>query len=352
MDSTITKTVGCDLGDRSTQFCAIDAQGTVIERGSFKTTREGVRREFSKRASCRVVLEVGAHSPWVSELLSDLGHEVIVANPRRVIMIAKSRNKTDKKDAELLARLARFDPQLLSPVQHRGPQARADLARIRARAALVRARSLLINHVRGVVKSNGGRVGSCSTAAFPKRARGVLPEPIRHALEPLLANIEQLTLQIKEAATVIAEELSQRYPELRRLRQIRGVGPITSATFVLTLEDPERFRRSRHAAAFLGLTPARRQSGGIDPELHISKTGDRFLRCLLVECAQFILSSHGEDSDLRRWGLALAARGKKAAKKRAVIAVARKLAVILCSLWRSGEDYRPFHSSMPKTAAA
>jgi transposase len=349
MENIITTTAGVDLGDLTSQVCVINASGSVIQTQSIKTTRSGFERFFSDRR-CRVVLECGTHSPWVSELLEELGNEVIVANPRNVALIAKSRKKSDRKDAELLSRLGRFDPSLLSPIQHRGRQARADLGLIRARHALVRARSLLVNHIRGVVKSYGARLPSCSTNSFAEKVLELVPAELRAALEPLLEQVSMLSQRIKAMAKEISEALPERYPEIHRLSQVSGVGPITSATFVLTLEDPNRFARNRHAAAFLGLTPARKQTGQSDPEMHISKAGDRFLRCLLVECAQFILSSRGADSDLKRFGLSLAGRGRKAAKKRAVVATARKLSVLLCSLWRSGETYQPLRHGEARAA--
>ncbi len=352
MTMPITPTIGCDLGDRTTHFCVLDVDGEVEERGEFATTPAGFRRVFAKRKRIRVVIEVGAQSPWIAELLEQLGPEVFVANPRQVGWIGKSRHKTDRVDAKKLAQLGQFNPQLLAPIRHRGRRARAEIARIRARQALVRARTLLVNHVRGVVKSNGGRLNKCTTSAFAKSARGALPEGIREALEPVLDQVEQLSAKIKALKVEIEEKLPERYPEIERLRQVPGVGPITAAAFVLTIEDPNRFERNRHVASFLGLCPARRQSGRADPELHISKQGDRFLRSVLVECAQFILSSRGQDSDLRRWGLALASRGRKAAKKRAVIAVARKLAVLLCALWKSEKPYEALRPPAPKQVAA
>jgi transposase len=141
------------------------------------------------------------------------------------------------------------------------------------------------------------------------------------------------------------------HPEVALLRQVKGVGPLISLTFVLTLDDPQRFRRSRDVGCFLGLRPGRRNSGRSEPQLHISKEGDRYLRTLLVQGAHYILGPLGEDSDLRRWGLKLAQRGGKNAKKRAVVALARKLAVLLHKLWVSGEVYEPLRNNRKLVAA-
>jgi transposase len=288
-------------------------------------------------------MEVGTHSPWASKLLSDLGHEVIVANPWKVRLIAASVKKTDRSDAETLARLGRLDPKLLSPVIHRAVQTHADLEVIHARQSLVAARSLLINHVRGAVKPFGSRLPTCDAHAFHRKVTAAIPEELRPALEPLLAVIARLTSEIVEADDRIEELSRERYPETAVLRQIPGVGPLIALTFVLTIGNPHRFAVSRQVGPYLGLVPRQRESGERSPELRISKAGNKYLRQLLVNGAHYVLGFRGPDSDLRRWGLAHAIGGK-AAKKRAVVAVARKLAVLLHRLWVTGEVYVPLRS--------
>jgi transposase len=346
-----TVSVGLDLGDRNSQFAVlppISEGGEVIKRGRCATTRRGLRKVFEGRAATRVVLEVGTHSPWVSRLLEELGHEVIVANPRKVRLISANDSKDDDVDAELLARLGRVDPKLLSPIQHRGEDAQADLAVIRSRSELVDARVMLINHVRGAVKSSGERLPSCSTDAFATKMAPLIPEKLRPALTPVLACIAQLTAEIKKATKKVEIEMMERYPDAELLRQVDGVGPITAIAFILTLEDPTRFKKSRKAGAYLGLRPAKKKSGKQDPELRITKAGNTYLRRLLINCAHYILGPFGKDSDLRDWGLHLASRGKKNAKKRAVVATARKLAVLLHRLWTTGEKYQAigYHSGI------
>jgi transposase len=332
-------TIGLDLGDRASQLCVLDPQGKVVQRGRCATTRRGIRKKFERRPRATVVIEVGTHSPWVSKLLEELGHEVIVANPRRVKLISANHSKDDDVDAELLARLGRVDAKLLSPVEHRGVEAQTDLALIRSRAGLIEARSKLINHVRGTVKSFGERLPKCDGDAFTKRAAPELPDALRPALEPVLTSIAQLTGEIKKATKVVETEMFERYPDAELLRQVDGVGPITAVTYILTIDDPKRFEKSRKVGAFLGLRPGKKKSGKKDPELRITKAGDSYLRSLLVNCAQYILGPFGKESDLRTWGLELASRGKKNAKKRAVVATARKLAVLLHRLWTTGEEY-------------
>jgi transposase len=283
----------------------------------------------------------------VSRLLAEWGHEVVVANPRKLALITQNESKDDPVDAELLARLGRVEPQLLSPIMHRGTEAQADLAVTRARDAVVAARTQLVNHVRGAVKSWGSRMVRCSPRSFAQRVESEVPEPLRAALEPLLEVIGEMTQQIKGYDRQIKEACREKYPETELLRQVGGVGVVTALAFVLTLEAPHRFRRSRSVGSFLGLRPGRDKSGAQDPELRITKAGDQLLRRLLVGSAQYILGPFGPDCDLRRWGLKLASRGRKNAKKRAVVAVARKLAVLLHRLWVGGEVYEPLRLAQP-----
>jgi transposase len=292
------------------------------------------------------VLEVGTHSPWVSRLLAQLGHEVIVANARRVRLIGHSHRKDDRTDAAQLARLGRMDPSLLAPIRHRGLEAHEALAVVRGRDALIRSRTQLINHVRGAVKAWGAKLPRTTAPAFHHKAADQIPEPLQPALQPLLEVIGELTARIG-AADHEVEALCARYPETAALRQVVGVGPLTALTYVLTIEDPARFTHSRDVGPYLGLVPRRRDSGGHTSQLGISKAGDPHLRRLLVGCAHYILGPFGPDSDLRRWGERYSATGASNARKRAVIAVARRLAVLLHALWVSGEVYEPLRHAVP-----
>ncbi len=334
-------TIGLDLGDRSSETCVIDAAGDALKRDKVRTTSSGLMKYFSAYPGARVVLEVGTHSPWVARLLMSMGLEVIVANPRKVRLIGENHNKNDRVDAELLARLGRVDPKLLYPVHHRSGSAQADLAVLTARDALVRGRTALINSVRGQVKAFGARLPSCSAPSFARRAWGHVPGELSAALEPLLDQIAQLTASIRAYDRKIEKLCTERYPETARLRQVQGVGAIIALAYVLTLEHPARFSRSRKVGAYLGLTSRQRDSSQSRPQLRISKAGDEFLRRLLVSGAQYILGYRGPDTTLRRHGEAIAKRGGKGAKKRAVVAVARKLAVLLHRLWADRQDYQP-----------
>ena len=248
-------------------------------------------------------------------------------------------------DAEYLARIGRLDPSLLSPLHHRSAETQADLAVLRGRASLVKTRSALINFVRGVVKSAGGRIPSCDTHQFARRAGLHVPDELAPAVSPVIAVIAELDSRIRAYDTSIEHMAQERYPETQLLRQVAGVGPITATTFVLTVEDPSRFPRRRSVGSYLGLRPRRSDSGTLQPQLHITKAGDEGLRALLAGSAQYILGHFGPDTDLRRWGLHLAERGGKNAKKRAVVAVARKLSVLLLRLWTTGEVYEPLRNA-------
>ena len=345
-------TIGLDLGDRSSWYCVLDKAGNVLEERRVSTTAKAMREGFSRMARSRIALETGTHSPWVSRLLSELGHEVIVAHARNVRLIGESRRKDDRLDAQTLARLARIDPQLLCPVKHRSAKAQADLTLIRARAGLVRARTALVNTAPGLAKSYGERLRSCNVRNMnPEKAEQLSPE-LQTALAPLLAGIETLSEQIREYNQRIEALAQQSYPEVALLTQIKGVGTLIALTFLLTLEDAHRFGKSRDVGCYLGLQPGRRSSGQSEPQMHISKQGDPYLRTLLVQGAQHILGPFGADCDLRRWGLKLAERGGKNGKKRAIIATARKLAVLLHRLWVSGDVYEPFHNRQPMLVTA
>ena len=343
-------TIGLDVSDRYTHVHALGAGGEVVRERRVRTTELALSSVLGDLPRSRVVLEAGPRSPWLSRLMADLGHEVVVANPRQVALIARSQRKTDRLDAEWLARLGRFDPELLAPIRHRSEQSQHDLAVVRARDALVRTRTLLINHVRGAIKACGVALPSCTAGAFHSKMADHIPGGLRPALLPLVEAVGELTARIAAAGREV-EALCEAHPETAALRQVTGVGPITALTFVLTVEDPSRFPKNREVGAYLGLVPRQRESGERAPQLGIGKSGDAGLRRLLVQAAHYILGPFGPDTDLRRWGERYAGTGAGNAKKRAVIAVARRLAVLLLALWKTGEVYEPLRNAMAREAA-
>lgn len=345
------KTIGLDLGDRQHHACVLDARGGMVAEETLVNTREVLTTFLKRHPGATVVMETGTHSPWVSRLVSALGHPVIVGNARKLRAISQSTTKSDREDAQMLARLGRADPKLLSPVRHRSEATQRALVRLKVRESLVRARVNLVNSVRFLLKSLGVMIPSSIKAmAFPRKVRQQLPAADAALVEPLLTSIETLNARIKALDVELETLACETYPATERLRQIPGVGPLTALCFVLTLESPEHFAEARAVGPYLGLVPRRDQSGETDKRLGITKAGHVQLRCLLVNCAHYILGRFGPPCALRAAGERIAARGGKPAKKRAVIAVARKLAVTLLALWKSGEDYRPQAQPQPQAA--
>jgi len=339
-------TLGLDLSDRVSHFHVQRGDGHTLDKGKVATTRADLSALFERWKGCRLVIEAGGHSPWISRLGVACGMQVIVANPRRVELISKSNRKTDRGDAEVLTELGRTNPHLLAPITHRSEQAQTDLCVLRARDELVRTRTGMINHVRGVLKSNGHRAATCSADSFGKKAMTMIPRELQAGLQPMVELITIVTDKIAGLDAQIERLCDERYPITKVLRPIGGVGPIVALTFVLTLDDPQRFRRSRDVGAYLGVVPRKKSSGASDPQMRITKAGDRSMRRLLVIAANYILGRFGPDCDLRRFGLKIAGEGNdKTAKKRARVAVARKLAVLMHHLWRTGEVYDPLHTA-------
>ena len=352
--STPTKTklaIGLDVGDRFTHLCGLDDMGEVVLEERLPTREPAIRKRFAKMPRSRIALEVGRHSPWLSRLLAEHGHEVIVANPRKVRLITATSTKNDRLDAEKLARLARVDPALLYPIRHRREETQGTLAILRSRELAVQVRTKLINSVRAQVLAVGGKLPAGHIWSFQELVDEV-PEVIRDALAPLMELIGGISGQIRHYDRVIDEIAREVYPETELLEQVWGVGPVTALAFILTIEDKERFARSRDVGAYLGLCPRQDQSGQVDKQLGITKAGDSLVRKLLVQCSHRLLSDQGPDTDLKRWGLHLAARGGKAAKKRAVVAVARKLAILLHRLWVTGAVYEPLRNAVGTESAA
>ncbi|MEO8341626.1 MAG: IS110 family transposase [Nitrospirota bacterium] len=353
-------TIGLDLGDRMSHYCILNAEGEVVMRDKVATNKVELTRRLDLAGRVRVVMEAGTHSPWVSRCVVKLGHEVIVANPRKVALITDSRRKNDRIDAEKLARLGRIDPQLLSPIVHRSEQAQEDLAQIRARHELVRVRTALINSARGLVKSFGYRLEHCDADQMGPARAAELPGGVKSSIEPLLETAAQLTAQIKAADQRI-HEIGRRYPEIELVTVIYGVGELTALTFVLTVEDVSRFGKSREVGPYLGLVPGQWQSGDRDTQQRITKEGDRMVRWMLVQCAHTILRHGAPNSDLRRWGLAKLEQeqqkpnqmGKKTPrKKKVLVAVARRLGVLMHHLLATGQVYDPLYGAKQQTAQA
>lgn len=339
-------TIGIDLGDRKHSVCVLDAKGDVLKQETITNSRASLTALSRRYPGALMVMEVGMHSPWTSRFLKELGHRVLVANPRKLRAIYQNDRKSDRNDAELIARLARADEKLLYPVEHVSEDMQRDLLQIKLRDNLVRQRVDIISSVRFTLKSLGIALPSPNSETFARHARNTLKKEHSEMLiliEPSLGVLDAMTEQIRKLEKSIAEMATEKYPEYEFLTQITGVGLLTSLSFILTIGDPTRFARKRDVGAFLGLVPKRDQSGETDKQLHISKAGDSYLRKLLVGCAQYILGPFGPDTALKRKGLKIAESGGARAKRKAVVAVARNLAVLLLTLWHDEEIYQANH---------
>lgn len=341
--------IGMDLSDRSAEFCGAErSTGSRWKRGKVQLTPRGLKKAFGGLAPSWFVIEIGTHARWVKSELEGMGHEVTVSDARKLRFIYSGHRKSDRLDAEALLDVALLRKNLLHPIELRGDDVHRDLIPLRLRDALVRARTLQINAVRGTLKAIGLGVVCQDTQAFVRKAREQLPLEALELVEPMLDSIERASEGIASYDGRLKELSETKYRETRVLRQIHGVGPVTALAFVLTLGAPERFHKSRDVGAYLGLVPGLRQSGLMATAQGISKAGNPLLRRLLVQCAHTVLRRDAPDTDLKRHGQAIASRNGKAdkgAKRRAVVAVARKLSVLLFALWRTGEVYEPLRNA-------
>lgn len=345
-------TVGMDLGDRSNYVVILDKDGNEIVSRTITNSKATLTDFFQRYSNVTVAIEAGTHSQWISRLLQDMGHTVYVGNPRKLRVIWDSIDKNDVRDARMLARVCRLDPKLLWPVSHRSIEAHDDLQLVKSRNVLIKSRTGLINHLRSIIKTRGERLPKCSPAYFATKVEPYIPKSLLTACLPILKTIEELTKKIKDYDKQIRLLCENRYPETQYLEQVTGVGAITALAYVLTIEDPKRFSKSRVVGAYLGLTPRRDQSGGTDKQLRITKAGNSYLRQLLVGSAQYIMGPFGPDCSLKRYGIAIGTRGGKNSKKRAVVAVARKLSVLLHHLWKTKQKYEPFKNRKTVSIAA
>jgi transposase len=336
--------VGMDVSDKSVEIHILskDAEeGKSLKVKNDQRSLTAFAESFERPSTVKLALETGTHSSWQAELFRSKGIETVVANARDLRMIWASDKKDDREDAKKLARLLRADPKLLHGVEVKAKERRDALAIVKARDCLSGCRTKLINTVRGLLKSEGVDSSEIKAAGFGANASALIPAELRAALEPLVAQIAKLDTELKNYDKQLTR-MMKAFDGCKEVSQIKGVGPVTSLSFVLTVGDPERFQRGERLSSYVGLTPKRDQSGETDRQCHISKTGSKLLRRNLVQAAHYVMGPFGDrDCDLRKFGERIAARGGKNAKKRAVVAVARKLAVLMLKLWKSREEYDP-----------
>lgn len=336
------RVMGIDLGDRYRYVVAIQPTGEVEFERRIRTREEALRKLASFPGLQRVALEAGTHSPWVGPLFEQAGIETFVANGRKLRLIYENKKKSDRMDAEYLARLVRRDPRLLAPIEPKDRQYQEDWQVLKLRDEMVRVRACLVVQVRGLMKNRGQSLPRCTPAGFPKKVAEALRGPEREMLLPTLKVIHEASVQIRRYDRQVEQLNRQRYPQTALLRQIKGVGPVTALAFVLVIGDPQRFVQARKVGGYLGLCPAQDESGNRSLQLRISKEGNPLLRRLLVNCAHYILGPFGQECQLRQQGLRICERGGKHARKRAAVAVARKLAVVMLTLMQTGQVYEPF----------
>lgn len=345
---------GIDLGSKHSEICLVDAAGEALWRKRIPTTAAAFEKALGSLAPLPIAIETGGESNWVRRRLIALGHQVTVADAKRLKVVTDTYSKDDRRDARLLAQIQLRWPELLAAVAPRSLETERNRALLKARQSVVEARVKLMNSARGLLKSFGVKPPPVSAEAFARRLRPLTPAGLEAALGPLLDAIAALGAVIRGYDQAVETLCRERYQQATsRMRSIKGVGPLTALAFTLELDDDVgRLRSSRAAGALVGLRPKRRDSGAAQPDLSITKAGNRMLRALLIQCAQYVLG-RGDDSALRRWGLGLAERsGTKRGKRRAVAATARKLAVLLHTLWRRDEDFAPWpHGAPPATTS-
>lgn len=334
-----THTIGIDLGDKSHETCTLNIEGEIIERNTVLNNRAELIRFSKANRGATLIMEAGCHSPWIDRLFQERGHKVIVANPRKLRAIYESDNKNDQRDAEMLARIGRFDRNLLYGIEHKSEAHQRALKVVDARDVLVAARVKLVNHVRGSLKSLGIFLPTgISTESFARQATENLEASDYALVAPVIEMIAELSARIKAEDKRIDQMITDDYPEAKKLMSIPGVGPITALAFVLIVGSPDRFAKARDVGPFLGLVPGRDQSGDSDKPMRITKAGNRMLRRLLVSCSQYTLGKFGPPSALKEAGERKAKSGAKIAKKKAVVMTARKLAVLMLALWKDPDS--------------
>ena len=337
--------VAIDVHDEYSQICVMNQARELLVEAKVPTTRVALSDFFRQREASRVVLEAGPHSLWISELLIELGHEPIVCHARRIRLIAESRNKNDRVDAQTLVRLSLSDLQLLRPIELRSRRTLDERSIVRTRAAMVETHKRLRTMLRGMVKPFGVRLPAGKVRALVAASTANLPTHAKTGVESLLKILAVVADEIRSLDQHV-ESLVESHPATRRLQTIPGVGPLVAIAFVHAIEDPARFG-ANDVGPFLGLTPSNRSSAGKKLAAKESgRPGDPYVRSLLVQSAWTLMNSRSE-SDIARWGRRLVER---IGPKKAAIALARKLATLMHHIWLHDEDFRS-HPRQPSLSA-
>ena len=333
-------TIGMDLGNSKHTVCAIDVAGEVLWRNEVANTPEALKPFFEENAGATVAMETGLCCRWVSALAKSCGCDALVGNARKLAAIWQSKQKNDENDALLIAELARASRRLFHPVELRDDERHEMVQLIELREVAVSQRTQAVNSVRGLCKAHGVFIPKCDASCFHKVAADAIPDGMAWKFKPMLRHLKEVAATIKRYDAML-EEYAQKHfkEEVELLRTVPGVGPITSCAFVALIADPGRFGSARDAGAYFGLTPGQDKSGDKDAPKHITKTGSALMRHLLVTAANHILRASSPDTALKRHGERICARGGKVARRKAKTAVARKLAVVMLAMLKSGKAY-------------
>jgi transposase len=353
-------TIGMDVSDRKIQVCVMAKSGVnpkIVKEATIPTTKEGLQKFLSTHdKNSPVVFETGTHSRWMNETAERMGFKVSVANPCRLKMITESKTKNDINDARMLARIALSDPGLLHPVKLRDAEHQKMLNLHEMRNLLVKQRTAAIVQMRSIAKSMGFRIPKTSTNYFHKLDRSSWPKDFSDIAWPMMKNLEQLDITIKTYEKQIRElaETPTFKAQVDRLKEIHYVGLYAATGFVaITGGNMDRFEKPRDIGPWLGLSPKQDQSGDIDKQCHITKAGSPFMRRLLVECAQMILRDGAIETNLKIKGMRICARGAKIAKRKAITAVARSLAVLMAAMLKKMDaPYVPLSETKERELAA
>jgi transposase len=330
---------GLDLGKKSSHFCVVNEKRRVIEAGTVRNRVDTLFAVFGDLPPMRVVIEASTKAFWVADRLRDFGHEPVVVDPGRTKAIGAARIKHDKLDARVLAELCAAD--LLAEVDQPSEEQRWARMPVVVRDGLVKSRVKLVTMVRSLLDSEGIELKNCATDAFVDAVTDVsdkLPEAIWKAVAPALTAIHMLTEQIEDSSNMLEEAVSKD-EDAQLLMTAPGVGPIVALCYLMALRDPSRFASGRTVGAYLGLVPSLYQSGETYRRGRITKRGNRQARWALTVAANAILRpTTTRHSALREWGLTLV---KRIGRRKAVTAVARKLASVLWSMWRNRKPFEP-----------
>jgi transposase len=335
----MTQYVGLDVSQKTTAICVVDAAGRRLWRGQCASVPERIEQTVRREAGddARIGIETGPMTPWLVHELRGRGLEVACLDARHARAALKMQlNKTDQNDAEGLAQIMRTG--WYRSVHVKSMEAHRARALLGARTQLVGMTTRLSNHIRGVLKTFGMLPGTMRGLPFERRVEALLADrsDVAPIVRPMLAAWRQLREQIATFDKVV-RVLVRASPTCRLLMSVPGIGAVSVLAYVSTVEDPGRFARSRTIGAHLGLTPRQYQSGEVDRSGRISRCGDTLARTLLYEAAVVILHRVKRASSLKDWALAIA---KRSGMGKARVALARKLSVILHSVWRSGEPFR------------